>query len=140
MPSTPPGKTYGFPIIRGRPAWGGACERGIYDNMKTAVDAVFVGKDRKFNRRNRHVRHLPGHCPHQLDDTGVRAPAVLSGTVPAHPQSGVIFARPADNEIEAVIHHPHDDLLDQHADDTFACGYGRSFRMPGALDIGAEPE
>ena len=31
--------------------WGGACERGIYDNMKTAVDAVFVGKDRKFNRR-----------------------------------------------------------------------------------------
>ena len=23
--------------------WGGACERGIYDNMKTAVDAVFVG-------------------------------------------------------------------------------------------------
>jgi transposase len=31
--------------------WGGACERGIYDNMKTAVDAVFVGKERKFNRR-----------------------------------------------------------------------------------------
>ncbi len=29
----------------------GACERGIYDNMKTAVDAVFVGKDRRFNRR-----------------------------------------------------------------------------------------
>ena len=29
----------------------GACTRGIYDNMKTAVDAVFVGKDRRFNRR-----------------------------------------------------------------------------------------
>ena len=29
----------------------GACERGIYDNMKTAVDAVFVGKKRRFNRR-----------------------------------------------------------------------------------------
>ena len=29
----------------------GACTRGIYDNMKTAVDAVFVGKDRQFNRR-----------------------------------------------------------------------------------------
>ena len=28
----------------------GACTRGIYDNMKTAVDAVFVGKDRRFNR------------------------------------------------------------------------------------------
>ncbi len=29
----------------------GACGRGIYDNMKTAVDAVFVGKDRLYNRR-----------------------------------------------------------------------------------------
>jgi transposase len=25
--------------------------RGIYDNMKTAIDTVFIGKDRKFNRR-----------------------------------------------------------------------------------------
>jgi transposase len=29
----------------------GACTRGIYDNMKTAVDAVFRGKERQFNRR-----------------------------------------------------------------------------------------
>src|ERR1700758_1899542 len=29
----------------------GGCTRGIYDNMKTAVDAVFIGKDRQFNRR-----------------------------------------------------------------------------------------
>ncbi len=29
----------------------GACARGIYDNMRTAVDAVFVGKERAFNRR-----------------------------------------------------------------------------------------
>src|SRR3954464_14447323 len=29
----------------------GACTRGIYDNMKTAVEAVFVGKDRLYNRR-----------------------------------------------------------------------------------------
>jgi len=29
----------------------GACERGIYDNMKTAVDAIFAGKERAFNRR-----------------------------------------------------------------------------------------
>ena len=31
--------------------FGGACVRGIYDNMSTAVDAVFVGKERRFNRR-----------------------------------------------------------------------------------------
>src|SRR3984893_12691570 len=29
----------------------GACERGIYDNMKTAVEAIFAGKDRQYNRR-----------------------------------------------------------------------------------------
>ena len=29
----------------------GQATRGIYDNMKTAVDAIYVGKDRKFNRR-----------------------------------------------------------------------------------------
>ena len=34
-----------FAFFKGTP------RRGIYDNMKTAVDAVFVGKERKFNRR-----------------------------------------------------------------------------------------
>jgi len=29
----------------------GSCERGIYDNMKTAVESIFVGKDRQYNRR-----------------------------------------------------------------------------------------
>jgi transposase len=29
----------------------GACTRGIYDNMKTAVETIFVGKDRAYNRR-----------------------------------------------------------------------------------------
>ena len=31
--------------------YGGVCRRGIYDNMKTAVEAIFVGKARKYNRR-----------------------------------------------------------------------------------------
>jgi transposase len=29
----------------------GACTRGIYDNMKTAVETIFVGKQRAYNRR-----------------------------------------------------------------------------------------
>src|SRR5215470_896000 len=29
----------------------GTCTRGIYDNMKTAVETVLLGKDRQFNRR-----------------------------------------------------------------------------------------
>ena len=31
--------------------FGGACTRGIYDNMKTAVETVFVSKDRQYNPR-----------------------------------------------------------------------------------------
>ena len=31
--------------------YGGICRRGIYDNMKTAVEAIFVGKARQYNRR-----------------------------------------------------------------------------------------
>jgi transposase len=31
--------------------FGGACTRGTYDNMKTAVETVFVGKERQYNRR-----------------------------------------------------------------------------------------
>src|SRR6476661_1535795 len=29
----------------------GACQRGIYDNLKTAVDTIFVGRERAYNRR-----------------------------------------------------------------------------------------
>ena len=36
----------------------GTCTRGIYDNMKTAVDAIFIGKNRAYNRR---VLQMCGH-------------------------------------------------------------------------------
>lgn len=36
----------------------GACARGIYDNMKTVVDAIFVGKERAYNRR---FQQMCGH-------------------------------------------------------------------------------
>ena len=47
----------------------GACTRGIYDNMKTAVDAIFVGKDRQYNRR------LLQMCSHHLVDPVACTPA-----------------------------------------------------------------
>jgi len=49
--------------------FGGACERGIYDNMKTAVDAVFVGKRRTFNRRFEQM------CSHYLVEPVACTPA-----------------------------------------------------------------
>jgi hypothetical protein len=49
--------------------FGGACRRGIYDNMKTAVDAVFVGKERRFNRRFEQM------CSHYLVEPVACTPA-----------------------------------------------------------------
>src|ERR1700729_3449361 len=40
----------------------GTCGRGIYDNMKTAVETIFVGKERAYNRRFLQM------CSHHLVD------------------------------------------------------------------------
>jgi hypothetical protein len=40
----------------------GACTRGIYDNMKTAVETIFIGKGRQYNRRFLQM------CAHHLVD------------------------------------------------------------------------
>jgi transposase len=47
----------------------GTCSRGIYDNMKTAVDAIFVGKDRMYNRRFLQM------CSHYLIEPTACTPA-----------------------------------------------------------------
>jgi transposase len=47
----------------------GTCARGIYDNMKTAVDTVFIGKDRQYNRRFLRM------CGHYLVDPVACTPA-----------------------------------------------------------------
>ena len=49
--------------------FGGACARGIYDNMKTAVDTIFVGKERVYNRRFQQM------CGHYLVDPVACTPA-----------------------------------------------------------------
>ena len=49
--------------------FGGACERGIYDNMKTAVEAVLIGRDRRFNRRFEQM------CGHYLVEPVACTPA-----------------------------------------------------------------
>jgi transposase len=47
----------------------GACRRGIYDNMKTAVETIFIGKDRLYNRR------FVQMCSHYLVDPVACTPA-----------------------------------------------------------------
>ena len=47
----------------------GACGRGVYDNMKTAVETIFVGKDRQYNRRFLQI------CLHRLVEPVACTPA-----------------------------------------------------------------
>ena len=49
--------------------FGGVCRRGIYDNMKTAVSTVFVGKKRDYNRRFQEM------CSHHLVEPVARSRA-----------------------------------------------------------------
>jgi len=53
--------------------YGGVCRRGIYDNMKTAVEAIFVGKARQYNRRFLQM------CSHHLIEPVACTPAVRLG-------------------------------------------------------------
>lgn len=61
--------------------FGGACQRGIYDNMKTAVDAIFVGRDRQYNRRFQQM------CGHYLVEPVACTPAAGWETRRATPQA-----------------------------------------------------
>ena len=47
----------------------GTCTRGVYDNMKTAVDAILVGKERAYNRRFQQM------CSHYLIEPVACTPA-----------------------------------------------------------------
>jgi len=47
----------------------GACARGVYDNMKTVVETIFVGKDRQYNRRFLQM------CSHHLVEPVACTPA-----------------------------------------------------------------
>src|SRR6202046_3200148 len=47
----------------------GTCRRGIYDNMKTAVETIFAGKDRRYNRRFLQM------CSHHLVEPVACTPA-----------------------------------------------------------------
>jgi hypothetical protein len=47
----------------------GACARGVYDNMKTAVETIFVGKERQYNRRFLQM------CSHHLVEPVACTPA-----------------------------------------------------------------
>jgi transposase len=67
--------------------FGGACARGIYDNMKTAVDTIFVGRNRGYNRRFQQM------CGHYLVNPVACTPAAGWEKGQVENQVGVIRRR-----------------------------------------------
>src|SRR5690606_29903863 len=65
----------------------GACTRGIYDNMKTAVDAIFIGKERRYNRRFLQM------CGHYLVEPQAGTPAAGWKKGQVENQVGLVRAR-----------------------------------------------
>ena len=65
----------------------GTCRRGIYDNMKTAVETVFIGKDRLYNRRFLQM------CSHYLIDPTACTPAAGWEKGQVENQVGVVRER-----------------------------------------------
>lgn len=58
---------------------------GVYDNMTTAVGAIFIAKERKFNRRfeqSRRPAHRGGLEKGQVREPGLRGAQALFCTAP----------------------------------------------------------
>jgi transposase len=65
----------------------GTCRRGLYDNKKTAVETVFVGKDRTYNRRFLQM------CGHDLVEPTACTPAAGWEKGQVENQVGVVRER-----------------------------------------------
>ena len=122
----------------------GACQRGIYDNMKTAVETVFVGKDRLYNRRFLQM------CSHYLVDPVACTPASGWEKGQVENQVGLVRERfftprlrfKSYDELNAwlldqcIAHakaHRHPDLSEQTIWEAFERSGRSSFPMPAPL-------
>src|SRR6201997_4348290 len=62
----------------------GTCRRGLYDNMKTAVETIFIGKDRQYNRRFLQM------CGHYLVEPTACTPAAGGEKGQGRNQGGLV--------------------------------------------------
>ena len=119
----------------------GTCRRGIYDNMKTAVETIFVGRERAYNRRFLQM------CSHYLVDPVACTPASGWEKGQVENQVGVVrerFFTPRirvrsyeelnalllDQAIAYAKAHPHPEFKDRTVWQAFEAE--RSFLVPYA--------
>jgi transposase len=101
----------------------GACTRGIYDNMKTAVDAIFVGRERAYNRRFLQM------CSHYLVDPVACTPASGWEKGQVENQVGLVRERFFSPRVRVKSYDELNAwLLDQ------CVGYARAHRHPELRD------
>lgn len=123
----------------------GACTRGIYDNMKTAVDAILVGRERTYNRRFLQM------CSHYLVDPVACTPASGWEKGQVENQVGLVRQRFFSprlrvanfEELNALLldrcvayarAHPHPELRDQTVWEVFEAERPCLVRYAGRFD------
>jgi len=123
----------------------GACTRGIYDNMKTAVEAILVGRDRTYNRRFLQM------CSHYLVDPVACTPSSGWEKGQVENQVGVVRERFFSprlrvtnfEELNALLldrcvayarAHPHPELRDRTVWEVFEAERASLVRYTGPFD------
>jgi transposase len=76
----------------------GTCRRGIYDNMKTAVETIFRGKDRLYNRRFLQM------CSHYLVEPVACTPASAWEKGQSLPRTPIRGREPGRARPRALLH------------------------------------
>ena len=123
----------------------GACTRGIYDNMKTAVEAILVGRERSYNRRFLQM------CSHYLVDPVACTPASGWEKGQVENQVGLVRERffsprlrvSSFEELNALLldrcvayarAHPHPELRDRTVWEMFEAERPSLVRYAGRFD------
>jgi transposase len=129
--------------------FGGVCRRGIYDNMKAAVNKIFAGKERSFNDRFGQL------CSHYLFEPVACTPAAGWEKGQVENQVGTVrrrfFApRPKVQDFRALNEylrerclqwaktHPHPDVKDQSVWQVYEAEKAHLIPLPPRFDGYAE--
>jgi transposase len=123
----------------------GSCTRGIYDNMKTAVETILVGRERVYNRR------LQQMCSHYLVDPVACTPSSGWEKGQVENQVGLVRerfftprlrvksydelnARLVDQCITYARAHRHPELRERTVWEAFEAERASLIRYPGRFD------